>query len=69
VTRKRLRYLEERNWLDKQTEEVTFTIVVVNNQLEPLACETKFTFRFNRGIGLCAIFDSLNVFDSLLLLC
>jgi hypothetical protein len=49
VTLKRLLYLKDRNWLDKQTEEVTFTLAVLNNQIEPLACEMKFTFKFNRG--------------------
>jgi hypothetical protein len=58
VTRKRFRYLEERSWLDKQTEEVTFILAVLNNQIEPLVSETRFTFRFNRG-NFCSVEDFL----------
>lgn len=49
VIRKRLQYLEDRHWIDKQSKAVTFELLVLNNQHEPLVCEMKVTFTLTRG--------------------
>mmetsp|Transcript_56874 Transcript_56874/g.106822 ORF Transcript_56874/g.106822 Transcript_56874/m.106822 type:complete len:727 (-) Transcript_56874:173-2353(-) len=48
VINKRLKYLEDRHWLDKQTKEVTFELLVLNGQHDPLICEIKLSCLFTR---------------------
>ena len=49
VIRQRVNYLKDRHWIDKQTKEVTFSILILNGQYEPLVCESLLTFDFSRG--------------------
>ena len=49
VIHKRVDYLKDRHWIDKQTKEVSFSIFVLNAQEEPLVAETKLSFEFTRG--------------------
>jgi hypothetical protein len=49
IIKKRLRYLEERHWVDKQTKRVTFEILVFNGQTEPLVTRIGFELVFSRG--------------------
>mmetsp|Transcript_28856 Transcript_28856/g.48749 ORF Transcript_28856/g.48749 Transcript_28856/m.48749 type:complete len:683 (+) Transcript_28856:288-2336(+) len=51
VINKRLSYLKDRHWLDKQTKKVTFELLVLNGQHDPLICNAKLTLLFNR-VGL-----------------
>jgi hypothetical protein len=49
VIYKRVNYLKDRHWIDKQTKDVTFSILLYNGQDEPLVCEALLTFEFSRG--------------------
>jgi hypothetical protein len=47
---KRISYLKDRHWIDKQTKDVTFSLVLFNGQEEPFVCEALLKFSFSRGI-------------------
>ncbi|KAJ1454484.1 hypothetical protein M885DRAFT_618063 [Pelagophyceae sp. CCMP2097] len=44
----RIRYLEDRHWIDKQTKTVRIELLIYNGQLEPLLCEVILSFDFHR---------------------
>ena len=50
VINKRVDYLKDRHWIDKQTMDVTFSLLFYNGQVEPLVCEALLTFDFSRGM-------------------
>ena len=49
VIKKRIDYLKDRHWIDKQTKDVTFALLVYNGQEEPLVAEALLKFDFSRG--------------------
>jgi len=49
VITKRIDYLKDRHWIDKQTRDVTFALLVYNGQEEPLVAEALLKFDFSRG--------------------
>jgi len=51
VINKRLHFLKDRHWLDKQTKKVTFELLVLNGQHDPLICEIKLNCLFTRGLS------------------
>jgi hypothetical protein len=59
VIYKRVNYLKDRHWIDKQTKDITFSLILFNGQDEPLACEALLKFEFSRGLIpflYCAVF-------------
>jgi hypothetical protein len=52
VIKKRIDYLKDRHWIDKQTTDVTFSLLFYNGQGEPLVCEALLKFLFSRGTKL-----------------
>lgn len=61
ISKKRIHYLEDRHWIDKQTKTITFELLVLNNQHEPLVCEMKLVFKLSRGASsiyhVCVLFS------------
>jgi len=49
VIKKRVEYLEDRHWIDKQTRKVTIELLVQNHQYEPLVSLVLFRFYFDRA--------------------
>ena len=47
---KRIDYLKDRHWIDKQTKDITFSLLVFNGQYEPFVCEALLKFDFSRGM-------------------
>jgi len=48
LLKKRLTYLEDRHWIDRQTKSVIVELLVVNEQYEPLLCEAILEFVITR---------------------
>jgi len=46
---KRIDYLKDRHWIDKQTKDITFSLIVFNSQYEPFVVEALLKFDFSRG--------------------
>jgi hypothetical protein len=46
---KRIRYLKDRHWLDRQTKHLAIEFLVYNGQEEPLICKVELKFDFTRG--------------------
>jgi predicted nucleic acid-binding protein len=45
----RVKYLEDRHWIDHQTEHVMVELLIYNGQLEPLLCEVILDFELHRS--------------------
>lgn len=56
VINKRVDYLKDRHWIDKQTKDVTFSLLFYNGQDEPLVCEALLKFDFSRGAPASFVF-------------
>jgi hypothetical protein len=55
IIEKRVNYMKDRHWLDRQTKYVNIEYLVYNGQVEPLICKVVITFDFTRGIVMITV--------------
>mmetsp|Transcript_10650 Transcript_10650/g.13928 ORF Transcript_10650/g.13928 Transcript_10650/m.13928 type:complete len:114 (-) Transcript_10650:549-890(-) len=72
VIYKRVQYLKDRHWLDRDTKYVTIEFLVYNGQVEPLVTKIELTFDFTRDhdkIVYISLSDNITLYmPSLLIL-